>query len=230
MRVLHIIPTAFNYFDDIKSFVFSVLDYQNNAGIEADAITLQFNNQDTKPERQQLKAKRDEALEKMARGEKKIDYPKYNYAGTQSISNALDDLSGYDIVHLHMPFFGGAKHILHWRAQNPQTNFIVSYYYDFKTPDFFGIIIKLYNYFYLPKMFKAATAVLTLEEVGFKMSLGDLFLKDKRKLLVLAPPQSQIYPQLTAKNFGVQLVDDIEKQVIAAEAMMLAYQFLTNSN
>lgn len=230
MRVLHVIPAAFNYFDDIKSFVFAVLDYQNSAGVEADAITLQFNNQDIKPEKQKLKVKRDEALEKMARGENKINYPRYSYAGAQSVGAAFADLNDYDIVHLHMPFFGGAKDILNWRAQNPQANFVVSYYYDFKTPDFFGIIIKLYNYFYLPKMFKTADMVIAIENEGFKNSLGDLFLKDKGKLLVLAPPKAKVYPQLTAENFGVQLVDDIEKQVIAAEAMILAYQIFTNSN
>ena len=42
MRVIHIIPSAFEYFDDIRSQAFRLLDGLNKLGVETEAFTLQY--------------------------------------------------------------------------------------------------------------------------------------------------------------------------------------------
>ncbi|EKD42976.1 MAG: hypothetical protein ACD_72C00515G0006, partial [uncultured bacterium] len=42
MRVLHIIPSAFDYFDDIRSEAFKMIDAEIEMGIDAEAMTLEY--------------------------------------------------------------------------------------------------------------------------------------------------------------------------------------------
>lgn len=224
MRVVHIIPATFNYFDNIKEFAFDILEKQNSLGIEADAITLQYSKHDIKKDRAVLKQKKDTALQKLLAGEIKIDYPKYNYKGSNTLSVAFENLSDYDLVHLHAPWFGAGEDILNWRRLNPKQPFIVSYYYDFKISDILGIMIKLYGYYYLPKILNTADVVSCIDLDKFaKMSAFSAV--DRKDTILPLVDYGVLKNPLTAKNFSVKLFNDDERYQIARR-LINVYQLL----
>lgn len=42
MRVVHIIPSAFDYFDDIRSSAFALIAAEGKQGVESEALTIQY--------------------------------------------------------------------------------------------------------------------------------------------------------------------------------------------
>ena len=142
MKILHIIPSAFEYFDDIRAQAFEFLEAENKLGIESDAITLEYG-----------------AVSRRKKFEAATIAPSRNYLGQESIEKNVQAWEYYDIVNLHAPFFGAGGKIINFLESNPDKVFLMTYHYDFKTTDFFSFFIKLYNYYYLPKLFKKAKKI-----------------------------------------------------------------------
>ena len=134
MRVIHIIPFAFEYFNDIKKGSFNIVGKMKNFGIESDIITLQYTSP-KKKKKKEISAKDDAEL--------------YEYKGLRNLNDSLTDLKNYDIVHLHCPFLGAAGKILQWKKLNPDVPLVVSYYRQIKIVDLISIFILLYNKYYL---------------------------------------------------------------------------------
>jgi hypothetical protein len=142
MRVIHVIPSAFEYFDDIRSQAFKLLDNLHKLGVENEAFTLQYGT----PNKAQKSS-----IEK-------VSPSIHNFIGDFDINSAIVNFSDFDVVHLHCPFFGAAGKILHWKKLHPDTPLVVTYYRDVKVTDLMSLFIKLYNAYYLPKIFKLADA------------------------------------------------------------------------
>ncbi len=136
MKIIHIIPSAFEYFNSIRTLAFEVVEQQNQIGESVDAITLQYG---TTSKRLKKEVKKSSVSRK--------------FLGTMPAGQVIKNLDKYDVVHLHTPFLGGAHDIVKWAKNRRQTLFVITYYYDFKDEDFIGKIIKWYNNYYLPKMF-----------------------------------------------------------------------------
>jgi hypothetical protein len=152
MRVIHIIPSAFEYFDDIRSEVFKLIEGLYKMGIETEAFTLQYGGP-TKTIKDQIKE----------------DSPSvHNYISSTGAAGLVDGLAGFDIVHLHCPLLGAARQVLNWKKTHPRTPLVITYHRDVVWTDLFSLFIKLYNYYYLPKLFKVANIVVcqNLEELG----------------------------------------------------------------
>ncbi len=143
MRVIHIIPTAFEYFDDIRSQAFKLLDGLHKLGVETEAFTLQYGSTN-KAEKASIKSASPSV---------------HNYLGNFDIDSAIANFSDFDIVHLHCPFFGAAGKILNWKKLNPGIPLVITYYREVRVQDLMSLFIRLYNAYYLPKFFKLADAV-----------------------------------------------------------------------
>ena len=144
MRVIHIIPSAFEYFDDIRSRAFKLLDGLNKLGVESEAFTLQYG----QPNRA-VKA-----------SVKEVSPSVHDYAGNFDVDSAIANFADFDIVHLHCPFFGAAGKILNWKKLNPDIPLAVTYYREVRLEDMMSLFIRVYNAYYLPKIFKLADAVM----------------------------------------------------------------------
>ena len=156
MRVVHIIPSTFEYFDDIRSRAFGILNYQHEHGIEVEAITLQYDN----PSRSVRREARESAPSV------------HSYQGHITISDAFSQLDEFDLVHLHTPFFGAGRRMLRW-AKSRQKPFVITYYRPVIFSDVFSAFVKIYNQYYLPKLFKTADSVVDLR--GEKeLSISDI--------------------------------------------------------
>jgi hypothetical protein len=121
MRVTHIVPAAFNYFEDIRSAAFQLAGGLQNIGIEAELFTLQYESVNKK-----MKTEAQEASKNT-----------HAYIGSMNGRDLIEDLNGSDLVHMHCPFLGAARLILQWRQYNPRTPFLVSYYRDVGSARYF---------------------------------------------------------------------------------------------
>lgn len=142
MRVIHVIPSAFEYFDDIRSVAFKLTDELHKLGVENEAFTLQYG----QPSRATKASVRESSPSV------------HNYVGNFDIDSAIKSFSDFDIVHLHCPFFGAAGKILKWKKLNSGIPLVAFYYRDARIDDLMSLFIRFYNMYYLPKIFKAADA------------------------------------------------------------------------
>lgn len=143
MRVLHIVPSAFNYFDDIRSRAFAVVDGLHRLGIETEAFTVQYG-----------------STGKNLKESVKAVSPAHTLAATIGAQGLGDSLQDFDVVHMHCPFLGAAKQILQWKQAFPNKILVVTYYRDVPFSDGFSLFVKIYNAYFLPKIFKAADVVI----------------------------------------------------------------------
>ena len=143
MRVIHIIPSAFDYFDDIRSQAFKLLEELHKLGVESEAFTLQYGSTG-----KALKA-----------SIKKASPSVHNYVGNYDMDSVIANFANFDIVHLHCPFFGAAGKIMRWKKHNPEFPMVITYYRKVRILDLMSLIISIYSAYYLPKFFKLADAI-----------------------------------------------------------------------
>lgn len=169
MRVIHIIPSAFDYFGDIRSQAFKLLDGLHKLGIDTEAFTLQYG-----------------APSKSFKQSVKEDSPSaHNFKGSLGIDAVIDNLSEFDIVHLHCPFLGAANKIIKWKDLNPNIQLVITYYRDVPFDDGFSLFVKLYNFYFLPKIFALSSVIICHNFDLFNNSAGVKYINDKNKLAVL---------------------------------------------
>lgn len=172
MKVLHVIPNAFEYFSDIHSEAFKILEAEADYGIEANAITIGYGSVTRKEEFE---------VKKVA--------PSRKYLGQETIEKNIEAWEYYDVINLHCPFFGAAGNILQWFKNHPEKFLVITYHHDFKTPDFFSLLIKFYNYYYLPKLFAVAHFVAFFSDRYDVSRVGIKMLKNQEKIVVLGLPK-----------------------------------------
>lgn len=171
MKVLHIIPSAFEYFDDIRSESFELLEEEGDLGLESDAISVSYGG-----------VTRKEKIEVINTA------PSRRYLGQEDFKKTIEAWDYYDVINLHCPFLGELGTILRWVKDHPEKCFIITYHHDFVTPDFFGYLIILYNYYYLPRLFDLAKAVVFFSERRNLSTTGIKMLKNRDKIAVLGLP------------------------------------------
>src|SRR3989339_308598 len=153
MRIFHIIPSAFDYFDDISDRAFKLVDKLTDLGVDVDAMTVQYG-----------------TVKKSTERHVKSVAPSREYLGNVSVAAALEKAIGYDVIHVHCPMLGALGRILQIKRQFPEKPLIVTIYRSVPSKDLFSILIQLYNGYYLPRIKKAADAItgpnISAEELG----------------------------------------------------------------
>ena len=148
MSVLHVVPSAFDYFSDISSDVWQWVNKLNKKGIDTDVFTLQYGTVPFWDED-----------EKAKKNSKKKKSTARSYSGTVSINEAIEDWEQYELIHLHCPFLGAAAKILRFKALHPDIPLVVTIHRGTPIVDLIALGIKCYNSYYLPKIIKVADAV-----------------------------------------------------------------------
>lgn len=143
MKVIHIIPSAFDYFNDIRSSAFSLVEAINVLGIQADAITVQYGS----------------SIKKDVAAEIKAAAPTRPEGKLVLFEGVLSDLDNYDVVHLHCPMLGELNHILRWKRAHLGTPLVITYHRSVTVSDLFSWVAVWYNAYYLPKIFRLADVV-----------------------------------------------------------------------
>jgi hypothetical protein len=196
MLVTHIIPSAFSYFDDIRTFVFSVTEHLETKMVEQNVFTLQYGST-TRAQR--------ESVQSVA--------PKRHFKGMCSVGGIVESIEKSDIVHLHVPFLGAAQSILQAiRVKN--VPLVVSYYRSIPIDDVISLYIRYYNWLYIPKLILQAafvtnsakyfpqnySKIVVSSQVSF-IDLFDFFGKKEPLTYLTHPVQLHCISQLYAENF-----------------------------
>src|SRR3989344_1269126 len=203
MKVLHIIPSAFNYFDDIRAEAFELIESLHKLGVEAEAFTLQYGGVGSS---------------KRYEGQVKEVAPSRHFAGTVRGEELVASFGEYDLIHVHCPFFGAARGILHWKELNPKIPLVATYHRAFVATDLFGWCIKWYSDYYLPKILSVADAV--VYEPRDAANAVVKYVKDSRKLVEL---------NSSANFLGVDLSGALsEFKLGTKELLALKYKMLYN--
>jgi len=204
MKVLHIIPSAFNYFDDIRVEAFRLLENLQHLGVEGDAFTLQYGSSGS--------------AKQFQKGVHEIA-PSRSFVGTAREEELIRAFADYDLIHLHCPFFGAAGSIGRWKRAHPEIPLIATYHRPVLAADLFGRCIRWYNYYYLPKIFLLADLVAYNPGSGVR-EIVKRYVKDPAKLAEV---------DASANFFGTNLTAKIrETNMDSNELLALKYRMLYN--
>jgi len=193
MRISHIIPSFYDYFNDINEVAFSLVDGINALGQESKPTTLQYG-----PPSKEMQ----ERIQEVAPTTAPI------YTGEVKFEEVINEFAGYDIIHLHSPFLGAAGKLLDWKKRNPNHPFLVTYYRDVVFTDMIALGLRWYDAYYLPKIFAAADVVTCFSADDFFRSSGARYLADKDKLFALGGAFKTIH--LTEDTYDVKLINKDE--------------------
>lgn len=143
MKVIHIIPSAFDYFNDVRELSMRLVETERGLGVNSEAYTLQYGPVTSKQ-----------------KGEMRDKAPSIGFISMNSSSALINDLGNYDIVHLHTPFLGMAGSILKWKKNHLAKPLVVTYWRDVGINDAMSAFIAIYNRIYLPHFFRFSDALI----------------------------------------------------------------------
>jgi len=108
--------------------------------------------------------------------------PLFKYGNAAFLPRLKKLLKGYDVVHLHYPFFGGAEIFACKRPKGQRL--IIHYHMDVVGEGIFKLIFSLHNRFFLPRIIKKADKViLTSLDYGQNSNIAGLIKKDPNKFV-----------------------------------------------
>jgi hypothetical protein len=145
MKVIHIIPSAFEYFNDVREQAMNLVEKERGLGVDAEAYTLQYGPVTSKQ-----------------KGDAREEAPSLSFVSLNSGSALVDDLKNYDLVHLHAPFLGMAGSILRWKRSDNKRPLVITYWRDVRVSDLMSAFLALYNRIYLPKFFSLSDTLIFL--------------------------------------------------------------------
>lgn len=149
MRVVHIIPAAFNYFNDIRDAAMAEVEAEGGMRIEAEAFVLQYGS----------------VTERFSSDVKKVA-PTRVFQGVMSGQSMMEVLDSFDVVHVHCPILGMMGKIIAFKKKNPQIPLVVTYHRPVMIPDLFALYISWYTKWHLPRLLGVADALVTSPGTG----------------------------------------------------------------
>jgi hypothetical protein len=155
MKIIHIIPAAFHYFDDIRDGAMALAEKQRELGHEVVAYTLQYGT---------VTSGQNKQIGRLA--------PLLNFGGVYRGETVVNELNDFDVVHLHAPFLGLAGKILAWKNLNSKKRLVITYWRYILPVDLFSYFIVFYNRYYLRRLFAAADAIICSSAETFAKTRG----------------------------------------------------------
>jgi len=111
--------------------------------------------------------------------------PIFRYGNAAYVPGLKNELSGFDIVHLHYPFFGGAEAALSWKKKNPAAKMAMTYHMDTVGKGWLAWFFKIYKSIYLKKILAAADRVfISTQDYARSGDLKQYIEDDPEKFLV----------------------------------------------
>lgn len=204
MRIAHLVPASFEYFDDIRSEVFDLVEAEHALGVDVEVFTLQYG-----------------TPTKTSGAPRVSSAPRQRkFGGTVNFAQVLTELADFDVVHVHCPFFGGLKKLVAWKQAHPGTPLVVTVYPEVPASDLFSYLVRWYNRYYLPRLLSVATVVTTvsLENIARPWVA-------KIKLMILAD-FSPTFQDIDLTN-GLDGKRFTPEERLAAKYIMIYQNFLT---
>lgn len=144
MRIIHLIPAAFEYFDDIRDAAFRLAEEERQLGLEVDAFAIQYG-----------------SVTQKFSAEVKEQSPSSEYQETVGEVDVIDLLDQYDVVHLHFPMLGVLGRLIKWKKMHPAIPLVVTHHRNVVQTDLFSLFIVWYTMWYRGRLFRLADEVVT---------------------------------------------------------------------
>lgn len=158
MKVLHVIPAAFHYYDDIQTEAFKLVDAESQMGVEAVAYTIEYQLPVKNTPLTEKEKKKDEPLAPIPAIFQRRALPQYK--GRVKQEEIESDIESFDIIHVHVPIFGAIGKVLEWKKRFPKLRIFVSVHRKSIKNDFFTVLFALYNKIMLPKVFAKTECII----------------------------------------------------------------------
>lgn len=206
MKVLHLIPAAFDYFDDIRDKAMSLAEHEREFNVDAEALTLQYGGVSRQTE------KKTAAIT-----------PSLGFKGLINGEQILKELEKSDLVHLHCPFLGLARDLVVWKKHH-SIPLLVTYYRDVPLSNLFALFVAWYNRHYLPKIFSQADAVCTASgNIAAKTAVGRLMPAGMKDIIFI----DQIEEMVRKSDIHLTVAENKIK-LVKADVEALAYISIYN--
>ncbi len=162
MKIAHIVCTYPPYYGGMGNVVFQTISHLSDLGHDVEVITPLYYHEEKKFEERREDIEVGEHIEKQ---EEMQDYgrrlkPSIQYGNAARLPQIGRELDGFDLVHLHYPFFGTANLVRKWKLKNPDKPLVITYHMDTRGPGWKGLIFKYYSKFWMPKILNSADAIM----------------------------------------------------------------------
>lgn len=142
MKIAHIVCRFPPYYSGMGNVVFELANAQIRRGHEVRVYTPQF----------EVPTEADNELATRLK-------PGFKYGNAAWLPGLSRELSQFELVHLHYPFFGTANLVRRWKKRNPTIPLVVTYHMDNRAQGWLGLFFKYYAAFWLPKILEVADAL-----------------------------------------------------------------------
>jgi len=142
MKIAHIVCRFPPYYSGMGNVVFELANAQTRLGHEVRVYTPQFEGPTDADNELATRLK-----------------PGFKYGNAAWLPGLSGELSKFDLVHLHYPFFGTANLVRRWKKKNPTIPLVVTYHMDNRAQGWLGLFFKYYAAFWLPKILRVADAL-----------------------------------------------------------------------
>ena len=151
-----------------------------------------------------------------------IDYarrlePSLAYGNAARLPDIAGELDGFDLVHLHYPFFGTANLVRKWKLAHPDKPLVVTYHMDTRAGGWKGLVFKYYAQFWLPRILGAADLLLgsSFDYIEASDARG-VYLSDRGKWreLPFGVDTERFQPRPAPAALAVRLNLNLERPVV----------------
>lgn len=163
MKVLHVIPAAWHYYDDIQAEAFQLVDVESSMGVYAIAYTIEYQN----PNKAVPATSEKEREGKFTPSTTSVQSAIFKrraapqYKGKVSDVEIETDMATFDVVHVHAPIFGAIGRVMNWKKLYPNLKIFVTIHRPSRKTDFFTLVFAIYNKVMLPKLLAVCSAIIT---------------------------------------------------------------------
>ena len=205
IRVIHIVPAAFEYFEDIKSKALRLASLEREFFLDVEVLTLQYG-PDSKSKAQEIKQR----------------FSGLGLKGFYNLEQVIDRLADFDIIHIHCPFLGVGK-VWQWLKKPHKPKLCLTFYASIENDDMFSWFISFYNWFFIPRFFKIADLIIMEDEEKFIKTFGTKYLSEGFPIVDLGYSAEEIVRE------NIHLTDGVEGVKLTMEQSRAAayFQFYT---
>lgn len=169
MKIAHIVSTYPPYWGGMGNVAFEMASGLERRGHEVDVFTPVYGEI---PEEHGAEARRVR--------------PAFALGNAAWMVGFHRELAGFDLVHLHYPFFGAGSSVRRWKARNPSKPLLITYHMDALSPGWKGLFFRAYARYWTPRILGAADRIIVSSfDYAASCQAKEFFRQNKSRLVEL---------------------------------------------
>ena len=187
MKIAHIVSTYPPYYGGMGNTVFEMAAGLAARGHEVAVFTPDaYESKEIKPRAAETEPEHAPTLQT------KIDYakrlkPSLKYGNAARLPQLRREFEGFDLIHLHYPFFGTANLVRRYKADHPATPLVITYHLDTRAPGWKGLIFKYYSAYWMPKILRSADRLIASSLEYIESSQASALYRENKKKWIGLP-------------------------------------------